>query len=97
VIEHLADPAAIVADLARRLAPGGRIFITAPFRPEGWRRGDGIDAWRTWSYLHVPAHIAYLSRTWFDKVAAGNRLRLARWDPGHENGQAFEVVLARAD
>lgn len=95
VIEHLPDPATVLADLAARLAPGGRLFITAPHRPEGWRRGDGIDAWRGWSYLHVPAHIAYLSRTWFEQVAARNGLALARWDPSHENGQAFEAVLVR--
>lgn len=94
VIEHLPDPAAVVADLAGRLAPGGRIFITAPHRPEGWRRGGGIEAWRGWSYLHVPAHIAYLSRSWFEQVARRHALTLARWDPSHENGQAFEAVLS---
>jgi len=95
VIEHLPDPAAVVADLAARLAPGGRIFITAPHRAEGWRRGGGIGAWRGWSCLHVAAHIAYVSRRWFEQVAALNRLKVVPWNPSHENGQAFEAVLSR--
>lgn len=95
VIEHLPDPAAMVGALASRLAPGGRMFITAPHRPEGWRRSGTLDAWRGWSYLHVPAHIAYLSRRWFEQVAARHALRLVRWDPSHEGGQAFEAVLVR--
>ncbi len=95
VIEHLADPAAILRDLAGRLAPGGRIFVTAPFRPVGWQTGGGIDAWRSYAYLHVPAHIGYLSRRWFEQVAASCGLQLQRWDPSHEDGQAFEAVLVQ--
>jgi SAM-dependent methyltransferase len=30
VVEHVADPVALLAQLRRRLAPGGRIFLTTP-------------------------------------------------------------------
>jgi trans-aconitate methyltransferase len=93
VIEHLVDPQAMLVDLAARLGPGGRIFVTAPFRPSGWRAGGGIDAWRGYSYLHVPAHVSYLSKRWFELTAARCGLDLLRWDPSHEDGQAFEAIL----
>lgn len=96
VIEHLADPAAMLRELAGKLAPQGRIFITAPFRPQGWQPDSGIDPWRAYSYLHVPAHISYLSKRWFEQVAAACGLELLRWDPSHEGGQAFEAILGRA-
>jgi SAM-dependent methyltransferase len=96
VIEHLVDPLAMLHDLAGRLAPGGRIFVTAPYRPIGWQPGDGIAKWREYSYLHVPAHITYLSRAWFDLAGESAGLVVSRWDAGHEDGQAFEVVLERA-
>jgi len=93
VIEHLQHPAGMLLELAGRLQPNGRILITAPHRPESWVPGNGLDAWLDYSYLHVPAHIAYLSRDWFEITAARTGLRLAHWDAGHENGQAFEAVL----
>jgi len=93
VIEHLVDPQAMLRTLARRLAPGGRIFVTAPYRPTGWRVEDGIAPWRDYSYLHVPAHVSYLSRTWFEQTAALCGLDLLHWDPAHDDGRAFEVVL----
>jgi 2-polyprenyl-3-methyl-5-hydroxy-6-metoxy-1,4-benzoquinol methylase len=95
VIEHLVDPQAMLLDLAARLERGGRILVTAPYRPVAWRVGGGIDAWRAYSYLHVPAHVSYLSKKWFELSAARCGLQLLRWDPSHEDGQAFEVVLGR--
>lgn len=95
VIEHLRHPAAMLNELADRLSPEGRILVTAPHRPVDWSPGDGLDAWLEYSYLHVPAHIAYLSRQWFEITAARSGLRLLHWDAGHEGGQAFEAVLGR--
>ena len=95
VIEHLADPGAILADLATRLTPDGKIFVTAPYRPKGWQSGDGIKPWLDYSYLHVPAHISYLSKRWFTRSAEQNGLRLLSFDPAHDNGQAFEAILGR--
>jgi SAM-dependent methyltransferase len=96
VIEHLVDPAAMLGEVSARLAPGGRLFITAPFRPTGWNPQAGIGAWRDYSYLHVPAHVTYFSRTWFEQEAPRHGLSVAHWDASHENGQAFELVLAKS-
>jgi 2-polyprenyl-3-methyl-5-hydroxy-6-metoxy-1,4-benzoquinol methylase len=95
VIEHLADPAAMLRKIAALLAPGGKIFITAPFRPSGWQPEQGIAPWRDYSYLHVPAHITYFSRRWFEQRTRSCGLEIAHWDNSHEGGQAFELVLRK--
>lgn len=95
VIEHLADPSAMLGEIAARLVPGGKLFVTAPYRPTGWRLRHGIDGWRDYSYLHVPAHITYFSRAWFERAARPHRLRVVQWNANHEDGQAFELVLVR--
>lgn len=91
VLEHLADPATMLQSIAKLLCPGGNAFITAPYRPSGWKPGDGISAWCEYSYLHVPAHISYFSKRWFQGHASG--LKIAHWDNSDEGGQAFAVVL----
>jgi len=96
VVEHLVDPAAMLSAIAKRLMPGGKLFVTAPYRPVGWQPTQGIDGWSTYSYLHVPAHVTYFSRTWFEREARRHRLRVAHWDASHEDGQAFELVLQRS-
>ena len=93
VIEHLRHPAAMLVELAEKLSPEGRILVTAPHRPIGWQPGGDVQTWLDYSYLHVPAHIAYLSREWFDITAARAGLKVVHWDAGHEDGQAFEAVL----
>lgn len=95
VIEHLVDPGAMLGEIAARLAPGGKLFVTAPYRPTGWKPRKGIAGWREYSYLHVPAHITYFSRRWFAQVAPRHGLRVAHWNADHEQGQAFELVLLR--
>lgn len=95
VIEHLVDPMAVMVKLARRLSPGGRFFVTAPYRPPGWRAGDGVAPWLDYSYLHVPAHVSYLSRIWFELVAERCGLELERWDSAQDGDQAFEAVLVK--
>ena len=97
VIEHLVDPAAMLAAISSRLAPGGKLFVTAPYRPTGWNPDAGIAGWREYSYLHVPAHVTYFSRKWFEQVAPRHQLRVEHWDASHEGGEAFELLLVRAD
>jgi SAM-dependent methyltransferase len=92
VFEHIVDPAAMLDSIATLLAPGGKVFITAPFRPSGWQPGQGVAAWRDYSYLHVPAHITYFSRRWFEEHGPPS-LEIAHWDATHEDGQAFALVL----
>jgi SAM-dependent methyltransferase len=96
VIERLADPEQMLANVSRRLAPGGHIFVTAPYRPPGWSPEQGISPWLDWSYVHVPAHVSYLSLSWFELVAPRHGLRVQHWNAGQEGGQAFELVLAKA-
>lgn len=95
VIEHLADPASMLDGIARLLAPGGKAFITAPFRPTGWNVSQGIAPWLEYSYLHVPAHITYFSRRWFEREASSRSLAILHWDATHEDGQAFALVLGK--
>jgi len=95
VIEHLADPQAMLREIAALLQPNGKVFVTAPFRPSGWRDEQGLAPWRDYSYLHVPAHISYLSKRWF-KLRAPRELRIEHWDASAEGGQAFEVVLRKS-
>jgi hypothetical protein len=96
VIEHVPDPAATLVEVANLLARGGKVFITAPYRPTGWKPSAGLAGWREYSYLHVPAHISYLSKPWFELAAKSTGLRLEHWDQHQDGGQAFEVVLSKA-
>jgi 2-polyprenyl-3-methyl-5-hydroxy-6-metoxy-1,4-benzoquinol methylase len=94
VIEHLLDPRAMLTLLYQRLKPNGAIFVTAPYRPIGWKTGDGVDAWKSYNYMHVPAHIGYLSERFFQHVCSLlPGLKLEYWDASHEDGQAYEAIL----
>ena len=95
VIEHLVDPGRMLQMLAARLQQGGHIYISAPYRPSLWRPRDGIGQWLEYSYLHVPAHVSYLSKRWFEQAAVQSGLRLVSWDPSHEGYQVFEAVLQK--
>jgi SAM-dependent methyltransferase len=95
VIEHLLDARSMLAALAERLDADGRLFITAPHRPPLWQPADGIGPWLRYAYLHVPAHIAYFSRSWFEREAPACGLVLERWDASHDGYQVFEAVLRR--
>lgn len=96
VIEHVPDPRVLLAELAGRLATHGRLYVSAPFRPPLWRLREGIAPWLGYSYLHVPAHISYLSRTWFDATLPGLGLKLAHWDDSLDGHQAFDAIVCKA-
>jgi SAM-dependent methyltransferase len=93
VIEHVTDPGATIGMLAQRLVDGGALFLTAPYRPAQWTRADGIGAWQAYEYLHVPAHISYLSEAWFRHVATVHGLTLVHWNAEQDGSRAFEAVL----
>jgi 2-polyprenyl-3-methyl-5-hydroxy-6-metoxy-1,4-benzoquinol methylase len=95
VIEHLVEPDAMLESIAQKLKKRGKLFVTAPYRPAGWKPNCGIEAWRTYSYLHVPAHVTYFSRKWFKRVASRFDLSVTHWDATHDDGQAFELVLEK--
>jgi SAM-dependent methyltransferase len=96
VLEHVVDPQRMLAALARRLLDGGRILVTAPFRPPGWRVDMGVGPWLTYSYLHVPAHVSYLTEEWFRHVGPKLGLELQHWNADQDEGRAFEAVLAKS-
>ena len=94
VIEHLTDPVATIRRCKRLLADGGVIFVTAPHRPVGWKDGDtDVEAWKTYSYNHIPAHIQYFSRGSMEALAGKAGCELVYWIDRHEDGQAFEAWL----
>ncbi len=95
VIEHLLEPRQMLMDLAGRLKPGGHIYVTAPFRPPGWEPKQGIGPWLGYSYLHVPAHVSYLSKLWFEAASREAGLTLKSWDPTQDSYQAFEAVMQK--
>jgi len=95
VIEHLVDPKAVLKLLCSRLKKHGKLFITAPHRPKGWSPKQGIEPWKEYSYLHVPAHVTYFSLKWFELMAPQLGIRILHWDASHDDHQAFELVLER--
>jgi SAM-dependent methyltransferase len=95
VIEHTSDPARILKQLGVYAMGGGHVYITAPFRPPLWRTEDGFSPWLTYSYLHVPAHISYLSKKWFMEFGPKAGFDLVHWDDSHDGHQVFEAVLRK--
>ncbi|MEP6880358.1 MAG: class I SAM-dependent methyltransferase [Dokdonella sp.] len=95
VIEHLPKPADFLCELTPYLAPGGKVYITAPHRPALWRPEQGFGPWLDYSYLHVPAHISYLSEKWMRGAAAKAGLKMVRWDTSVDGYQVFEAILER--
>ena len=93
VIEHLLDPVGVLRRLRQLIAPRGLVFVTAPHRPPGWKRGDGIATWREWSYTHVPAHVQYFSRGSLERAALRAGFEIELWNADQEEGQAFEAWL----
>jgi hypothetical protein len=97
VIEHLADPVAVIRRCEELLHPEGIIFVTAPHRPIGWRaESPDISLWQAYSYNHVPAHIQYFSKASMGALASRAGCVLDHWSHAHEEGQAFEAWLRSA-
>lgn len=94
VIEHVPSPKETLKTARNLLAPNGRVFITAPHRPENWETGDS-DAFQAWSYNHVPAHLTYFSERSLRQIAKMCDLDLDLFYLG-ENGQSFEANLRQA-
>ncbi|MCB1573409.1 MAG: class I SAM-dependent methyltransferase [Xanthomonadales bacterium] len=97
VIEHLPRPREFLQELAAYLVLGGKVYITAPHRPAGWTAEHGFAAWLDYSYLHVPAHISYLSEKWMREAARRAGFEVVRWDTSVDGYQVFEAVLERGE
>ena len=98
VIEHLVDPVAVLRRCVSLLGPDGVAFITAPFRPRGWRDDQpDLERWRAYSYNHVPAHIQYFSQGSMRRLADALGVKLVAWSDRHDAGEAFEAWLAPSD
>ena len=93
VFEHLEDPVAMLQRQRGLLSERGLIFITAPSRPPGWRRGSDLETWHSWSYHHVPAHLQYFSEGSLARAAHAANLDLVLWKE-EDGGQAFEAWLS---
>jgi len=97
VIEHVVDPVATLRRCLALLRNGGVLFVTAPYRPRGWR-DDAPDLRRfeAYSYNHVPAHIQYFAEGSMRRLVAAAGGRLAHWSHAHDGGQAFEAWITGA-
>jgi Methyltransferase domain len=63
VIEHLPDPIDTLRICRSFLGETGVLFVTAPYRPRGWRDSSLLAVWRNWNYNHVPAHLQYFNES----------------------------------
>ena len=96
VIEHLVDPVAMLRRCRTLLEGNGVLFVTAPFRPQGWRDdAPDLALWRAYSYNHVPAHVQYFSEASMRRLTDTVGLQLVHWSHAHDTGQAFEAWIAK--
>ncbi|MBD3173707.1 MAG: methyltransferase domain-containing protein [Armatimonadia bacterium] len=77
VLEHVADPQAVVDEFLRILAPGGMLLLTTPFHPV--YHPDPEDYWR-----FTQAGLALLLREWHEVAVEpyGNRRVLSAFIEG---------------
>jgi 2-polyprenyl-3-methyl-5-hydroxy-6-metoxy-1,4-benzoquinol methylase len=79
VIEHLPDPFATVAALARRLSEGGRLVVVTPNIESVGRRRFGA----RWVHWDPPRHLWLFSLTALQEVATAAGLKVERaWSTG---------------
>ncbi|MFN8542692.1 MAG: class I SAM-dependent methyltransferase [Candidatus Binatia bacterium] len=83
VLEHLADPVAVVAELRDRvLAPGGLLVVDVPNEFNAFQRcGQEVHGLPEW-WVAPPAHLNYFSGTTLRRLLEGEgyRVRLAHSD-----------------
>jgi len=57
VLEHIAEPTAMLQDLAERLTPNGKLIIGVP-NFDSWQR---VFAGKNWFHLDIPRHLIHFS------------------------------------
>lgn len=73
VLEHLADPVAVLSECARRLAPGGTVLVGVP-NFASWQSRFGGPAWL---HLDVPRHLVHFTPDTLRHTMARAGLHLA--------------------
>jgi len=74
VIEHVGDPAALLAEVARVLAPGGRVVLTTGDIGSAYARARGAQ----WHLMTPPWHLYFFSRPTLARLAARAGLQVER-------------------
>jgi 2-polyprenyl-3-methyl-5-hydroxy-6-metoxy-1,4-benzoquinol methylase len=72
VIEHVPDPASVLAEVARVLAPGGRAVLTTGDIGSDYARARAAQ----WHLMTPPSHLYFFSRATLATVAARAGLRI---------------------
>jgi SAM-dependent methyltransferase len=73
VLEHVADPHAVLRKVRPALREGGTVFIVVPNAASIWRRVFGPD----WLHWHVPFHLFHFTEDALRKLCAQCGLELA--------------------
>lgn len=74
VVEHVPDPAALLAEVRRVLAPHGRVVLTTGDIGSAYARACGCD----WHLMTPPWHLYFFSRETLGRTAARAGLRIVR-------------------
>jgi SAM-dependent methyltransferase len=96
VLEHLDDPTAVLAKLAGRLAPGGRLIIGVP-NFASWQAAYGGAGW---FHLDVPRHLQHFTPVALARLlrSAGLTLTGITYDsPEHDPYGWVQSLLNRVD
>ncbi|MBU1034934.1 MAG: class I SAM-dependent methyltransferase [Patescibacteria group bacterium] len=72
ILEHVENPAALMAKAVAALAPEGKIMVSTP-DPESFAR---LVAGARWSEFHAGEHICFVSASWFSWIAKLHKLRI---------------------
>lgn len=100
VVEHVADPFAVVRSVARKLKPGGEFLVSTVTRDSAQAAFFG----RYWAGFDFPRHMVYFrnadivamladdfeSVEWFNQIAPIDWIRSSTW-----RGRPMDLVMAR--
>lgn len=76
VVEHVAEPSALLQRLAHHLKPGGCLILLTGAQDSIWFR---FFAPRYW-YCAIPEHLVFISEKWCQRVAISNDLAVSAYD-----------------
>jgi 2-polyprenyl-3-methyl-5-hydroxy-6-metoxy-1,4-benzoquinol methylase len=75
VIEHLWDPKAALAQMARLLKPGGRLCLSTPDLGSPAARLLG----KRWAFMTPPEHLGFFARGTMGRLLTSAGLEMTRW------------------